>query len=716
MEQKPETFLINLESIQSDLVDRVAILLMVIGGGAMWLLTPGGSIHWMDMAYSASCLGLGALIYRLRSNFYAARQVCFVGINLLLIVAMWIFFANWVPFLAPLVIVISVILSPRYNWLMTLGITFIVLWLVITGYRSYPLEITILAILGSGLVARITVQGLFTALEWVFSLQNQTNQILNQTREHRAELSRALKSLEIAYTIQNRMQHDLMITKKMAEEAGYMKQQFAANISHELRTPLSLILGFSEIMYQSSEVYGDLEWPPALRRDIYQIYSNSLHLQRMIDDVLVLSKYDIAEFTLKPERTDIKSLLMETTDVARDLFRVTTNTFETKLQEPLPIMVLDQTRIRQVIFNLINNANRFTEHGKISLNSRTDGESLVISVSDTGTGIPSEKLDKIFDAFYQVDYSLNREHHGAGLGLAICKRFVEAHHGKIWVESRVGSGSTFSFSIPIQTQRLPNFTGLINQPVDQDLSNAKPRVLVTDPDPLVITMLQRNLPEFEVIGVKSDTQIDESILFYRPQAIIQNIEPGRPEQLDLGSKDPILVVKCSLPSQTWQTGFPQVIDRLSKPVSIVHLSELINKVGPVKSLLMVDDNLDFVLLIQRALEARHPSLNFRIASNGILALEAMRSEKPDLVLLDRVMPEMSGIKVLQTMINEPGLSTIPVIIVTGDDIREISQEKPGSSVVIQRMGGLSPLEVLTCIKAAITISKPMSVTTNTDLV
>ena len=715
MNQKPESFLINLESIQSELADHVSMLLMVTGGCAIWLLTPGGNFRWMDMAYAAACLGLGVAIFRLRSNFYAARQVCFVGINLLLIVAMWIFISDWVPFLAPLVIVISVILSPRYNWLITLVISAIVIWLVTAGYRTYPLEITILAIVISGLVAKITVQGLFTALEWFFSLQIKTNQILNQTREHRAELSRALKSLEIAYTIQNRMQHDLMITQKIVEEAGNMKQQFAANISHELRTPLSLILGFSEIMYQSSEVYGDMDWPPALRRDIYQIYSNSLHLQKMIDDVLVLSKYDIAEFTIKPEKTDVKSFLLETADVARDLFRVTTNTFETVLQESLPVMELDQTRIRQVIFNLINNANRFTEHGKIILNSKTNGDALIISISDTGAGIPSEKLDSIFDAFYQVDYSLSREHTGAGLGLAICKRFVYAHHGKIWVESQEGSGSTFSFSIPIQTQRQPKSSVYKNQVFDQDLSDAKPRVLVTDPDLTVVSMLQKNLPEYDVIGVKNDIQINELIHYYRPQVIIHNIEPGRPQPLEIEGNDPILVVKCSLPSQTWQTDFPQVIDRLSKPVSMAHLGEQIKKAGPVKKILMVDDDLDFVQLIQRALEARQPELDFRIASNGVLALEAMRTEKPDLVLLDRVMPEMNGVEVLQRMIIDPNLSSIPVIIVTGDEIREISQERPESSVFIHRIGGLSPLEVLTCIKAAITISKPASITSKTAM-
>ncbi len=170
--------------------------------------------------------------------------------------------------------------------------------------------------------------------------------------------------------------------------------------------------------------------------------------------------------------------------------------------------------------------------------------------------------------------------------------------------------------------------------------------------------------------------------------------------------EPILVVKCSLPSQSWQTSFPQVIDRLAKPVSTVHLAEVVTKTGPLHSILIVDDDWGFVQLIQRALEAHQTASSFRIAHNGVLALEAMRAERPDLVLLDIVMPEMGGLEVLKQMNEDPLLSGIPVIVLTGDEIREINQERPQSNVVIQRAGGLTPLEVLTCIKAAVGLSRP----------
>ncbi len=540
------------------------------------------------------------------------------------------------------------------------------------------------------------------------SLQNRTNQILEQTRDHRAELSRALKSLEIAYSIQNRMQHDLMIAKKMAEEAGSIKQQFAANISHELRTPLSLILGFSEIMYQSSEVYGDMEWSPALRRDIYQIYSNSLHLQKMIDDVLILSKYDIAEFTLKPERTDLAPFLLATADVARDLFRGTTNTFKTDLQAHLPVIDMDQTRIRQVIFNLINNANRFTDRGEITLKARVEAEKVIISVSDTGLGIPTEKLSQIFDSFYQADYSLSREYHGAGLGLAICKRFVTTHNGDIWVESALNQGSTFSFSLPMTVQKSYSINRHKNQLEDPNLMLAKPRILVTDPDPLITTMLQRNLPEYELICMEKNQSIEELVKVYFPQAIVHNTQIENINQYVYKTNDPILIIKCSLPSQTWQSAFPQVIDRLSKPISSDVFMKSIAKAGPLKSILIVDDDWGFIQLIQRMFEAAKSPLNIQTAHNGKMAIAAMRNEIPDIVLLDMIMPEMGGVEVLRAMTSDQRLCHVPVIILTGDDIREISQGDPESDVVIQRAGGLTPMEVLTCIKAAVSISKPVA--------
>lgn len=714
MAERP--YQVNLDSIQSDLVERAALLLMLIGGVSMWLLTPEGNFQWYEMAFAGSILAAGILIHKLMDHFRLARAVTGVSIHLLLLAAMWLFTVDWVPFLAPLIILISAILLPRHNWLLIAADLGTAVWLTLSGFREYPLAFLILVLLLSGWVARITILGLFTALEWVFSLQRQTNQMLEQTREHRAELSRALKSLEIAYGIQNRMQHDLMIAKKMAEEAGFVKQQFAANISHEIRTPLSLILGFSEIMYQSSEVYGDMEWPPALRRDIYQIYSNSLHLQKMIDDVLMLSKYEIAEFTLRPEPTDITPFLLSTADVARDLFRVTRNSFETDVQSGLPVVEIDQTRVRQVIFNLINNANRFTDRGHICLKARVEESpaqepSLVISVSDTGMGIPAEKLDVIFDTFYQADYALNREHHGAGLGLALCKQFVEAHHGHIWAESVPGEGSTFSFTIPIQPRRPLSPRSESDAYLDPAALAAKPRLIVTDPDPLVVTTLRRNLPNYDLFAVDGEQSLDALVQLYRPQAVIHNIsgEQQQDGRAEFCLPDGTLLVQCSLPSQSWRTGFPQLVDRLSKPINSARFTEVIHQMGPLREVLLVDDDWGFLQLGQRMLERLFPDLNVRTATNGRLALDAMRESRPDLVLMDVIMPEMTGVETLQAMTADPSLADIPVIIVTGDEIGEISQNKPESQVLICKAGGLSPMEVLTCVKAAVDISRPAGV-------
>ncbi len=237
-------------------------------------------------------------------------------------------------------------------------------------------------------IAWLTIRALYTALDWLSKTQRRAEQLLDVTRSQQAELRSAVKSLQITNEARLQAERELLIANKQARESQRMKEQFAANISHEFRTPLSIILGFSEVMYLSPEVYGSLAWPPKLYRDVSQIYRNSRHLMSMIDDILDLSHFEMTGFTLNKEPTDVEPLLQESLSMVADLFRNDAVTLRSEIEPDLPLLELDRTRMRQVFLNLLNNACRFTEAGDVCLRAfRQDGE-LRIQVSDTGPGIP----------------------------------------------------------------------------------------------------------------------------------------------------------------------------------------------------------------------------------------------------------------------------------------------------------------------------------------
>jgi CheY-like chemotaxis protein len=533
-----------------------------------------------------------------------------------------------------------------------------------------------------------------------------------------------------------------------------MKEQFAANVSHELRTPLNIILGFSEVMYLSPEVYGDVDWPPILRRDVYQIYNGSRHLLKMIDDVLELSRFEMVGFTLNREPTRLEPLLRDTVEIVEKLFRGRPVCLEVKVAQGLPVLEIDLTRIRQVLLNLLNNAARFTEEGVVRVEARRESGEVVVSVSDTGSGIPAHELPHIFEEFYQVDRSLHRKHGGTGLGLAISKHFVEAHDGRIWVESEEGVGSTFTFTLPIPDEHVPFSRLGVDRPLEPPTSETPPPVLVVDPDPAVATMVDRHLDEYEIIQVRGMGQLMEAVMLHHPQAVICNVSPGEKEGFwdepgdrrlpaapgcpyfpssrneslrfpssrsepvyaqvarntstaDTAIAIPVPFIECSLPSQAWLADELAVVGCLTKPITVAQLLREIERVGGVRDVLVVDDDRDFCQLVERMLEASGRAYQVRRAYGGEDSLLALRSQRPELVLLDLVMPGVDGFHVLQEMRQDPDLADVPVLLLTATSYAEDALARRGGRLVsVRRSDGLSPSEVLRCIQSIVGVLDP----------
>ncbi len=426
----------------------------------------------------------------------------------------------------------------------------------------------------------------------------------------------------------------------------------------------------------------------------------------MIDDILDLSRFEMAGFTLSKEPTPLEQLLRGAAEIAQDLFRGRPVSLEVDIAPDLPTLEIDRTRIRQVVLNMLNNAQRFTEAGAVRLTAERTEREVVISISDTGPGIPADQLQKIFDEFYQVDRSLRRSHKGAGLGLAISKRFVEAHDGRIWAESQEGHGATFFFTLPIPGRFSPLAPSMMERPVEPAWSEARSSILVVESDPLVAAWIRRHIPEYDIVPVESIDGLDDLIRLHHPRAIICNLLPNQRSGHDGRTTLPVPVIECSLPSQAWVASELGVAACLTKPVTSQRLLQTIEHLGAIHDILIIDDDKGFRQLVERILETSGGDFRVRHAYDGIEGLTAMHDEPPDLVLLDLIMPGMDGFQVLEEMRREAGLADVPVVLLTATSLAEDTWAQHGSQVVAYRPDGLQPAEILQCLRAMIETLKP----------
>lgn len=243
-----------------------------------------------------------------------------------------------------------------------------------------------------------------------------------------------------------RANRQLSESNQKISEADRMKTKFLANMSHELRNPLNSIIGFSKVLLNGIE--GPLTVPQ--KTDLEAIYKSGLHLLGLISDLLDLSKIEAGKMDLHLEEMDFRDLVNGVLSTAQALSRGKPVELKQEIAVSLPNVWGDGTRLRQVVLNLVSNAIKFTDRGEVEVRVEQRGAYVVISVRDTGFGIAMEDQGKLFEEFRQLDGG--RQRGGTGLGLAISKKFVQLHGGEIWVESRVGEGSTFSFSLPIKQE------------------------------------------------------------------------------------------------------------------------------------------------------------------------------------------------------------------------------------------------------------------------
>ncbi|MGQ9552696.1 MAG: ATP-binding protein [Anaerolineae bacterium] len=539
-----------------------------------------------------------------------------------------------------------------------------------------------------------------------------------EAMKRRGELQRTSKALRDMYALLERTNHELEVARREAEEAKEIKARFAANISHELRTPLNLIMGFSHTMYSSPEVYGDMRWPPELRMDIHEIYSASRHLLGMIDDILDLSRIEAQRLPLKLESTNLVTLINEAAATGKGLLRGSSVSLAVRVPTDLPEVLVDRTRIRQVLLNLLSNAIRFTDAGEVRVEAQLGDGEVEVTVADTGMGIPAEDLPTIFDEFSQAKGPITSGRGGAGLGLAVCKQFVQLHGGRITVESEVGKGSTFRFTIPLPgagraRSRLVYYTPDGWSPPLPGNSLGK-SVVVLAPNEASAKQVARGIAGYRAIPMSELDSLKDIIESEHPAGIVLVKDPLTPHEgptaesvWAISGRPDLGVIEYEMPIESLAKRHLQVEAYMPKPVQAEHLLAVIRESGArPEKFLIVDDDPGFRTLMERVLLAAFPFSQVQPCSNGESALEILERERFDVLILDVLMPELGGIDFLFLARQKGLLAEAKVIVTTGASYADELAKAYPIRLVLSKKAPPRGSEWLNCITALLDAAPP----------
>jgi len=546
--------------------------------------------------------------------------------------------------------------------------------------------------------------------QWSWEYFRRTQGLLEEARDRKAELEQALDDLAHANLQLTRLNMLAQGLRQTAEDARMAKEQFVANVSHELRTPLNMIIGFSEMIVQSPETYGS-EIPPALLADLTIIYRNAEHLADLIDDVLDLSQIEVGQMALTKEQVRFHDIIEAATIAVRPLFDSKGLYLETEVPKDLPPVFCDRTRIREVLLNLLSNAGRFTERGGVHLRAWQEGNDITVAIADTGRGIAAKDVSRIFEPFQQVDSSTRRRYGGSGLGLSISKQFIELHGGKIWVESEESIGTTFLFRLPLSPP-MPmsnDFSRWLDphweyvertRPSMVPKIEIRPRFIVLETGDSLQRLLTRHLGEVEIVPVTSLEEALQELSDTPSQAFLINDTSmsralQRLESTTLPYDIPVMV--CSVPGAYESAGTLGASDYLVKPVSRDALLAALDRLDlRGKTVLIVDDRPEALRLFRRMLASSGQGYRVLRARDGREAMDILRKQQPDAILLDLVMPNMDGFQLLEAKSQDPALSDVPVIVVSARD--PAGQPIISNALAVTSRGGLSVHRLLTCIK------------------
>ncbi|GEM_PF-2422086 len=516
------------------------------------------------------------------------------------------------------------------------------------------------------------------------------------------EMQDMIKSRENELNIKN-----TALKAQMAEvnEANKLKSQFLANMSHELRTPLNSIIGFTNRVIKKS---GE-NLPATQLENLSIVRDEANHLLELINGILDYSKIEAGKMEIHAENFNLLK-------VAEEVYQMTKTLAETQnigykqtafTDTEIPIYS-DRMKVKQILINLLSNAFKYSESGTVTFSVGKKESNYYIRVKDEGVGISQEDLSHIFDEFRQVDGTYTRKVGGTGLGLSITKKFVEMLGGEIKVCSTVGKGSCFTVILPENiAYKAENLTEN-----EEDIINADDRktIVCVDDDPNIQRLYRQYLNdyEFKTIALNGQENVLEKIQEIHPDAILLDIMlPTKDgweilsELKDNADTRNIPVIMASVLSEKKLAYRMKADEYLIKPVTQDELLDTIMRTISKKrgiDVLVGDDDENFLNLIGQFLEEE--GIPYRLAKDGEAVLKEMQFKKPDILILDIMMPKKDGFTVIEEVRSKEEIKDTPIIVVTAKDLTNKEKEElhERTSIVIQKSAVMMDTVMETLVK------------------
>ena len=472
---------------------------------------------------------------------------------------------------------------------------------------------------------------------------------------------------------------ELEAQNERVKESSRLKNEFLANMSHELRTPLNSIIGFADILYDR-EVPAD---SPKHYELIGDILRSGRHLLQLINDVLDLAKVEAGKLDFRPEPVDLVQLVSEVAAILRSIAASKQIEITTDVPDALQHVTLDPARLKQVLYNYVSNALKFTEPGgRVTVRAVPESDGMFrISVEDTGIGIAEHDLPRLFIEFQQLDAGTAKKHAGTGLGLALTKRIVEAQAGSVGVTSKLGSGSTFYAVLPIEASIQESDQPLDVQSGDEanQVTESAAAVLVVEDDARDRRLLSRILSDagYGVDQAASGAQAIAACNKRRYDAITLDLLLPDMTGLEVlhniredsrNQATPVVIV--SVVAEKGVIGGYPVHDYLTKPVNSQELRACMRRAHvasqPDRKVWVIDDDPSALKLMETVLT----QLGYQVQCEPepAAALQRLTVEQPAAIVLDLLMPKIDGFEFLARLRDKPEHDRVPVIVWTMKDL------------------------------------------------
>ena len=520
--------------------------------------------------------------------------------------------------------------------------------------------------------------------------------IENAREKHR--LRKQLEHKQAALELRNfeleMLRDELQGNLRELVEATKAKDQFVAVMSHEMRTPLNAILGYAELMEMG--IGGSI--PEAQHAHLARIRVGSQHLLDLINDVLDLARADARRLNIDVRPVDLLAVLEEVIGLLESQAQIKNVKLAIDVAEPLPMVLADLQRLRQIITNLVGNAIKFTEKGSVTVRCRTAASGVIVEVIDTGVGIPTEKLPLIFEEFYQADGSLTRARGGSGLGLAISQRLAQLMGGEITASSTAGQGSTFTLLLRTAPNASAQALPELPEPADKRHSREAQlpeavNVLAYGHDARVLADLAEHVKSHaRLIWTTDAAEVPELTRTIQPSLVVIDISRSGGEawraaqsiqELPELAQTAVLLLPGIPPHRDDDTPGLDLgwVALVPKPFTAEQLTSAVHQArgsrtatGPEDSarVLIVDDDADSRRVAAEFLASAGATI--QEADGGEAALALMRKRPPDVLVLDLMMPVLDGFGVLAAMRLDPLLAAIPVVVLSAKTLTEAERQ------------------------------------------